>query len=80
MASRGFLVSVFSIQHSHENNIQASRQTRQKQTDDLDVVGNNGHILEVECCVNLIHDIQRRRFVVMQCKDECQRAQCLLTS
>lgn len=31
----------------------------------LDVVGNNGHVLEVEGSINLVHDIQRSGLVVM---------------
>ena len=34
----------------------------------LDVVGYNRHVLEIKGCINLIHHIQRRRFVVVKSK------------
>ena len=34
----------------------------------LDVVGNDGDILEVESCINLIHHIERRRLIMVQSK------------
>lgn len=34
----------------------------------LDVVGNNGDIFEVKCCINFIHHVQWRWLVVMQGK------------
>ena len=52
----------------------------QKLAANLDVVSNDGDILEVESSVDLVHDVEGCRFVVMQGKDQCQRAQRLLSS
>ena len=46
----------------------------------LDVVGDDGDVLEVERRVDLVHDVERRRLVVMQREDERQRAQRLLAA
>jgi len=53
---------------------------RSQQMTDLYVVGNNGDVLEVECSVNLVHDVEWSRLVVMQCKHQRQWTQSLLTT
>ncbi len=46
----------------------------------LNIMPNNGDILEIQCSINLIHDIQRRRFKLMEGKHQGQRAQCLFST
>ena len=46
----------------------------------LDVVSHNGHVLVVQCCINLIHTVERGGFVVMKGKDKAEGGNCLLTS
>ena len=46
----------------------------------LDVVAYDGHVLEVQGGVDLVHDVQRRRFVVVQGEDQRQRRERLLAT
>ena len=46
----------------------------------LDIVRNNGDILEVQRRVDFVKDIQRRRLIVMQCENQTQRRKSLLSS
>jgi hypothetical protein len=46
----------------------------------LDVVGDNGHVLEVERGVDLVHHVQRRGLVVVQRKDQRERREGLLAA
>jgi len=46
----------------------------------FDVVGNNGNILEVQRSINLIHDVQRGWFEMVQRKHKRQGAQGFLTT
>ena len=64
------------LKHSSEDR-QTDRQTWLR---NLDVVGNNGDVLEVQSGINLIHDVQRCWLVMVKGKDQSQRAQCLLAS
>ena len=43
----------------------------------LDVVGDDGHVPEVERGVDLVHEVQRRGLVDVQGKDQCKRAERL---
>ena len=40
----------------------------------LDIVRNDGDILEVEGSVNLVHEVQRCRLEVVQCKHKREAA------
>lgn len=44
------------------------------------VAGHNGHVFEIQGSVYLVHEVQRCGLKVMQCKDQSQRAQGLLSS
>lgn len=46
----------------------------------IDVAGHNGHVLEIQSGVYLIHEVQGRGLKVVQRKDQSQRAQSLLSS
>ena len=46
----------------------------------LDVVGDDGHVLEVERGVNLVHDVEGGRFVVMKGEDQGKTGERLLSS
>lgn len=46
----------------------------------FDVVADDGHVLEIQSGVDLVHDVQRRRFVIMQGEDQGQRRERLLTA
>merc|ERR1712078_653887 len=46
----------------------------------LDVVGHYGDVLEVQRGIDLVHHVQRVRLVVVERKDQCERAQRLLPS
>lgn len=50
------------------NNKQYWFQSTDDKSNHLDVVGYNRDILEVKGSIYLIHDIQRRRFVMVQSK------------
>ena len=43
----------------------------------LDVVSHNRHVFEIKGCINLVHEVQRCRFEMMESENECQRAQRL---
>ena len=38
----------------------------------LDVVSNDGDVLEVECCVDFVEEVERRGTVVMKCEEEAE--------
>lgn len=44
----------------------------------VDVEGHDGHVLEVERGVDLVHEVERRGFEVVQREDQRQRAERLL--
>ncbi len=46
----------------------------------FDILGDNGYVLEIKRCVNLIHDIQWRRLVVVQREYKSERRQGLFTT
>jgi len=46
----------------------------------LDVVGDDGDVAEVQRGVDLVHDVQRRGFVVVKGENQRQRAQRLLAA
>ena len=46
----------------------------------LDVIGDDRDVLEVQSCINLVHDVEGRGLVVVEGEDQRQGAQCLLPS
>ena len=38
----------------------------------LDVVSHNRHVFEIKGCINLVHEVQRCRFEMMESENECQ--------
>lgn len=46
----------------------------------LDVVCYNGHVLEVQSCINLIHEVEWRGAEIVQRKNKAQRAQSFLAA
>ena len=71
-----------------KSNLKVDRSFRPKGDDDelsvlgplLDIVGHDGDVLEVEGGVDLVHDVERRRLVVVEGEDEGERAERLLAA